>query len=404
MKTIVVIGGGPGGMMAAATASEGSQVILIEKNEKLGKKLYITGKGRCNITNACDIEDLFKNVAHNGNFLYSAFYTFSNHATIQFFNDLGLKTKIERGNRVFPLSDKSSDVIKTMEKLLKEKKVDIRLNTIVKDIILENNNITGVILNNNEIINCDAVVIATGGSSYPQTGSTGDGYIWSKKMGHRVVKPTGALVPLVSNDEDIKSLQGISLRNVTATLYEGNSKINSLFGEMLFTHFGISGPIILSLSSFMKDGKKYSVKINFKPALDISQLDNRILRDFDKYANKDMINALDDLLPKKIIPIILKRASIDGHKKVNQITKEERNQLQRILTEFTISINGKRPITEAIITSGGISTKEIDPSTMASKKINNLYFAGEVIDLDALTGGFNLQIAFSTGYLAGSSC
>lgn len=404
MKNIIVIGGGAAGMMAAGIASERNNVMLIEKNEKLGKKLFITGKGRCNITNACDIEELFENVVSNKSFMYSAFYSFSNNETVRFFNDLGLSTKIERGNRVFPLSDKSSDVIKTFEKFLKAGNVNIMYNTPVKDIVINGNRVIGVLLEDNRVMNCDGVIIATGGLSYPQTGSTGDGYKWAEKAGHNIVSQKSALVPLISNDYFIKELQGLSLKNVTATLYRNNKKIMTLMGEMLFTHFGISGPIIISLSSIMDNKGKYVIEVNLKPALDYTTLDNRILRDFEKYNNKDIINSLDDLLPKKLIPIIIKNSEVDNHKKVNQITKEERSRLINSIQNLKINIDGKRSIREGIITSGGIDVKEIDPSTMESKKINGLFFAGEIIDVDALTGGFNLQIAFSTGYLAGISC
>ncbi|MFZ7133996.1 MAG: NAD(P)/FAD-dependent oxidoreductase [Eubacteriales bacterium] len=404
MKNVVVIGGGPAGMMAAAMASENHHVTLFEKNEKLGKKLYITGKGRCNLTNACETESLFDHVVTNKNFLYSAFYIFSNERTISFLNELGLKTKVERGNRVFPQSDKSSDVIKILEKYLSQNHVEIRLNSPVKDIVIEQERVKGVLMDNDIIIDCNAVIIATGGLSYPQTGSTGDGYVWGKKAHHHIVPPKSALVPLTSNDDYVKELQGLSLRNVEATLYKRDIKIKSMMGEMLFTHFGISGPIILSLSSMMRDKDSYIIKINLKPALDMETLDHRIRRDFEKYTNKDLINALDDLLPKKLIPVIIKIAQLDQHKKVNQITKEERSQLVEAFQKLPIHIEGKRPLSEAIITSGGICVKEIDPATMASKKVKGLYFAGELIDVDALTGGFNMQIAFSTGYLAGFSC
>lgn len=406
INNVIVIGGGPAGMIAAGTASmkESNEVILIEKNEKLGKKLYITGKGRCNFTNACEIEELFDNIMSNKSFLYSAFYSFSNYQIIQFFNDLGLKEKIERGNRVFPKSDKSSDVIKALEKYLKINDVNIKLKTNVKDVIVKNNKVYSIILDNQTEIKCDKLIIATGGLSYPQTGSTGDGYKWAKKLGHSIINTNAALVPLVSSDDFVTDLQGLSLKNVEVSLLKDKKLVNSYFGEMIFTHFGVSGPAILSLSSIIKDNNKYQIKINLKPSLDFDMLDKRILRDFEKYYNKDYKNALNDLLPKKMIPIIISLSQIDENKKVNQITKEERHRLIDSIHNLTINIKAKRPISEAIITSGGINTKEINPATMESKLINGLFFAGEIIDVDALTGGYNLQISFSTGHMSGNNC
>ncbi|MFZ7120444.1 MAG: NAD(P)/FAD-dependent oxidoreductase [Eubacteriaceae bacterium] len=405
-NNVIVVGGGPAGMIAAGTASmkEYNEVILIEKNEKLGKKLYITGKGRCNFTNACEIEELFDSTISNKSFLYSAFYSFSNYQTIQFFNDLGLEEKIERGNRVFPKSDKSSDVIKALEKYLKINDVNIKLKTTVKDVIVRNNKVYSIILDNQTEIKCDKLIIATGGLSYPQTGSTGDGYKWAKKLGHSIINTNAALVPLVSSDDFVVDLQGLSLKNVEVSLIKDKKVVNSYFGEMIFTHFGVSGPAILSLSSMIKDNNKYQIKINLKPSLDFNMLDKRILRDFEKYYNKDYKNALNDLLPKKMIPIIISLSRIDESKKVNQITKEERHRLINIIHNLTLNIKSKRPISEAIITSGGINTKEINPATMESKLINGLFFAGEIIDVDALTGGYNLQISFSTGYMSGNNC
>lgn len=404
MGKIVVIGGGAAGMMAAGTAASRHEVVLVEKNEKLGKKIFITGKGRCNFTNNCEIEELIENVVTNKSFLYSAFYTFSNISTIELFNELGLKEKVERGNRVFPQSDKSSDVIKAMSKYLEKNNVEVRLNTTVKDLLVEDDKIKGVLLENNQKIECDGVILATGGVTYSQTGSTGDGYKFAKKIGHEIIEAKGALIPLVSDDSFVKELQGLSLKNVSVSLFKGNRKVKEVFGEMLFTHFGLSGPAILSLSSLIKDEGSYTIKINLKPALDEETLDSRILRDFEKYANKSLKNALDDLLPKKMIPIIIEQSGIDEYKKVNQITKEERSKIREILQNLIVSIKGKRPINEGIITSGGIKVKEVNPATMESKIVEGFYIAGEVLDVDALTGGFNLQIAFSTGYLAGISC
>ncbi|HAE61548.1 MAG TPA: aminoacetone oxidase family FAD-binding enzyme [Eubacteriaceae bacterium] len=402
MNKVVVIGGGPAGMMAAGkAASLGNEVVIIEKNEKLGKKLFITGKGRCNFTNDCDIEELFDNVITNKKFLYSAFYSFSNMDTIAFFNQLGLKEKVERGGRVFPASDKSSDVIKAMEKYLAQNNVEIMLNTKVKDIIISDKKASGVILQNNVEIKADKIILATGGLTYPQTGSTGDGFDFAQKTGHKVKSPRGALIPLVSDDGFIKELQGLSLRNIKATLFESDKKKTEMFGEMIFTHFGLSGPVILSMSSFMKENKKYRIEIDLKPALDMQTLDKRLQRDFDKYSNKQFKNSLDDLLPQRLIPIVVEMSKIKEDKRVNQVSKEERQKLAEVLKGFSVNIKSKADIHLGIITSGGVEAREIDPSTMESKKISGLYFAGEIIDVDAMTGGFNLQIAFSTGYLAG---
>lgn len=407
---LIVIGGGPAGMLSAATASDnGLRVILLEKNSKLGKKLYLTGKGRCNVTNYGDINDFFTHVITNPRFLYSAFKAFDNHELIALLNSLGIPTKVEQGNRVFPASDKSSDVIKALQKNLQKNKVAIKLLTEVEKITFQNQQITGVLLNNGKPITATKVVIATGGISYPQTGSTGDGYNMARQTGHTLKEPKPALIPLVIEEKWVKDLQGLALKNVSIkALLNAKVKVEQ-FGEMLFTHFGVSGPIILSLSSLIKDyiatpaNKPVQLIIDLKPALTLEQLDARLLRDFNKYNGKQIKNALDDLLPQKMIPIVINLANIDIHKQVNQINKHERSRLVHTLKNIPLTVTGTRPINEAIVTCGGIDVKEINPSTMESKIIQGLYFAGEIIDVDALTGGYNLQIAFSTGFLSGIS-
>ena len=410
MKQVIVVGGGAAGMMAAITsARNGHRVTLLEQNEKLGKKLFITGKGRCNITNASDMDVLFSNVITNKKFLYSAFYQFDNYQTIAFFEELGLKTKIERGERVFPESDKSSDVIAALQKELKKLEVKVLLYTKVEEILEENGHTKGVIVRKdgeNKIFKADAVIVATGGISYPSTGSTGDGYRLAKDMGHQVTKLYPALVPFEIEDTFLKGLQGLSLKNVGLTLFAGKKKIYDGFGEMLFTHFGISGPLVLSASSYVSgDIQKQSmeVEIDLKPALTEEQLHARILRDFEEIHNKQFKNGLDKLLPQKLIPVIVELSGIQKNKSINSVTKEERNRLVNLLKHFRMVVKGLRGYNEAIITKGGISVKDINPQTMESKIINGLYFVGEVLDLDALTGGYNLQIAWSTGYLAGIS-
>lgn len=405
-KKVIVIGGGPAGMMAAGIAArEGKEVHLFEKNEKLGKKLFITGKGRCNFTNASTIETIIESVIRNPFFLYSAFYTFSNDAVIEFFEKWGVKSKVERGNRVFPLSDKSNDIIKALHKFMMAGNVHIHLNQDVDTIILNNNIVQGVKLKQGGIMKADRVIVATGGLSYPKTGSTGDGLLMAKKLGHKIINPKAALVPVIIKEDWIKDLQGLSLKNVEISLLKNNKLVKREFGEMIFTHYGLSGPIVLSLSSFMEQPySKYIVSINLKPALSEKQLDQRLQRDFDKYTNKQFKNSLQDILPKKMIPIILYLANIEEDKFVHQITKEERKNLVYLLQNLKISVDTLRPIEEAIVTAGGINTNEINPSTMESKIIEGLYFAGEIMDVDALTGGYNLQIAFSTGYLAGINC
>jgi len=406
LKKVIVIGGGASGMMAAVIASrEGKSVTLIEKNEKLGKKLFITGKGRCNLTNAVEIDGLINNIPGNGKFMYSSFYTFSNYDLMEFMESLGVKLKIERGNRVFPVSDKSSDIIKAFEKYLLRQNVNIMLKTRVDDILIDNENIRSVVCGGKEIY-CDSLIIATGGKSYPLTGCTGDGYRFAEKAGHKIVKIRPSLVPLVAKEDWVKDLQGLSLKNVSIQLTHKSKVIYDDFGEMIFTHFGVSGPIILSSSRFVIDKLPESVflSINLKPGLTAEELDKRIQSDFEKYSRKLFKNSLDDLLPQKIIPIIIRLSNIKEDKEVNQITRDERQQLVNLLTNLTMTITDTRNIDEAIITAGGVSVKEIDPYTMESKLVKGLHFAGEVVDVDALTGGFNLQIAFSTGYCAGLNC
>lgn len=407
MSNVIVIGAGAAGMMAAiAAAGNGHQVTVLEKNEKAGKKIYITGKGRCNITNACDVEELFNNVVTNKKFLYSAFYGFTNDDVIAMLNDAGLPTKVERGNRVFPVSDRAGDVISALVRIMKKLGVKLEYDTTVTEIVTDNSCITGVRCASGKVYPADAVIVATGGVSYPTTGSTGDGYEFAQKTGHNVTALSPALVPFNVAEEDVKELQGLALKNSGVTIYDGKKKLYEDFGELLFTHFGVSGPTVLSASSYVaKKIKEHPLKlvIDLKPGLDVEQLDARVLRDFEEFMNKNFNNALDKLLPKSLIPVIIKRSGIDEYKKVHEISREERMRLVNTIKNLEFTLTGLRGFNEAIITQGGVSVKDIDPSTMESKKVKGLYFAGEVLDLDAVTGGFNLQIAWSTGHLAGMS-
>ena len=392
-------------MMAAVFAARnGQNVQLLEKNEKLGKKLFITGKGRCNITNAADIEDLFTAVISNPKFLYSGFYSFTNQQVIDFFEELGVKTKIERGERVFPVSDHSSDVIAAFSRELKSLGVSVSLHTEVRELLCEQDKVCGVLLTNGKKMKADAVIVATGGISYPSTGSTGDGYRFAKETGHRVTELLPSLVPMEVRQWYAKELQGLSLRNIEICITDGKKKLYEEFGEMLFTHYGVTGPVILSASSVVGKTlrkKELTLHIDLKPALSEEQLDKRILREFDANHNKQYKNSIDSLFPAKLKPVMIELSEIEPEKKVNEITKEERQRLVHLIKDFTMTLTGLRSYNEAIITKGGVSVKEIDPGTMESKKMKGLYFAGEVLDLDAVTGGYNLQIAWSTGYLAG---
>lgn len=402
---VIVIGGGAAGIMAAIRAAENSaKVILFEKNNRLGKKLSITGKGRCNITNTADIAEVVKNIPGNGKFLYSALKNFTTADTINFFESLGLKTKIERGGRVFPESDNAAEVIEVLEKKLFALGVEIKLNSRVTEIISDGKKIIGVEVDK-KFYNADKVILATGGASYPATGSTGDGFILAEKVGHTIKKILPALVPLEVEEDFIKDLQGLSLKNVRVTLRADNKKITEIFGEMLFTHFGVSGPIILTLSGqiakLLHEKKFVEIVINLKPALTAEQLNLRILRDFEKFKHKIIKNSLNELLPQKLIPVILDLAYIDENKKICDVTKIERRRLAEVLQNLSLTITKTRPIAEAIVTAGGVSVKEINPKTMESKILSGLFIVGEVADVDGFTGGFNLQAAWAMGNLAG---
>ena len=402
MAKVIVIGAGPAGIMAAITAAENHKVLLIDSNEKIAKKLFITGKGRCNITNAKDIGDFFDYIPGNPHFLYSALYSFTNNDVIEMIENEGTKLKVERGGRVFPESDKSSDIIKALSKKLSKAKVDIRLNSKVTDVFLENDIIKSVEINGSERISADYFIIATGGASYPLTGSRGEGQVLAEKMGHKIIDLKPSLVPVELNGDWFKELIGLTLKNIKLDILDSKNKVKySNQGEMKFTSYGISGPIVLSGSRFIDYKDTYSISIDLKPSLDEKELDLRIQKDFKKYINKDFRNSLDDLLPQKMIPIVIEKTKINEEKRVNEITKEERRNLVKVLKKFELTIKDFRPVEEAIITSGGINIKEINPKTMESKLVKGLYFAGEIIDVDSYTGGFNLQIAYSTGYTAG---
>ena len=405
MRTVVVGGGASGMISAYFAARKGNEVILLEKNEKLGKKIYITGKGRCNLTNNSEVFDFLQNVTTNAKFLHSAINSFTPKNTIDFFTSEGLKLKTERGNRVFPESDKSSDVIKTLEKALLKMGVDVRLNTKVKRIITKDSVIYGVVTEQGEIL-CDSVIICTGGLSYPLTGSTGDGFKFAKELGHDVIPLKPSLVGLELIGNDFSSLQGLSLKNIGYKVQNGDKVIFSDFGEMLFTHFGVSGPVVLSSSCMINkmDVNNLSIVIDLKPALNLDMLEKRLIREFAKNNKKTISNVMPSLLPKSLITVILKNSNISQKKICAEITKEERQRLISSLKSLTFKIKALRPIDEAIVTSGGVDVKQINPKTMESKIIKGLYFGGEVMDVDAFTGGFNLQIAFSTGFIAGNNC
>lgn len=418
MSRVVVIGGGAAGMFAAMGAAEaGHRVTILEQNEKLGKKLYITGKGRCNLTNACDTQDLFGNIPRNPRFLYSAIYSYDNFRVMDFFENHGMKIKTERGNRVFPMSDHSSDVIATLQRRLQQLGVKICLHTRVQEVLTEacfadnheekqdRRRVSGVGTDQGNY-EADAVIIATGGISYPSTGSTGDGYRFAGNLGHKIEELSPSLVPMTVKEEYCMQMQGLSLRNIEVTIRDGKKLLYQEFGELLFTHFGVSGPLILSASSVVNDRirkRELQLEIDLKPALTEEQLDARILRDFEENKNRQFKNVIQRLLPSKMIPVVISLSGISPEKKINEITREERCRLLQVVKHFPLTLTGLRDFKEAIITRGGVNVKQINPSTMESKLVRGLYFAGEVLDVDAYTGGFNLQIAWSTGYLAGSS-
>lgn len=406
MKTdVVVIGGGPAGLFSAAIAAKnGNKVILIDKNDVLARKLRITGKGRCNVTNSADISDFIGMVCSNPHFMYSAFYSFTNQDLIDFFEKSGVPLKEERGGRIFPVSDSAKDIANALIRYAKDNGVVIIKDCVIK-VIQENNNVTAVQTKTGKKIDCSRVIVATGGASYPLTGSNGDGYKFARNLGHTVVEPYPSLIPLLVKEEYVGDLQGLSLKNIAIKVFKEKKCVYEDFGEMIFTHYGLSGPVILSASSNLKniESSNYKISIDLKPALTFEQLDKRIQRDFEKNINKNFSNSLDDLLPSKLIDTFIKLSGIDPYIKVHQINKQQRMVLCDLLKNLTFTITGVRPIEEAIITRGGVNTKEINPSTMESKIINGLFFCGEVIDVDAYTGGFNLQIAFSTAYLAGTN-
>ena len=404
MMKIAVIGAGAAGLLAAGKASENAETILIEKNARVGLKLGITGKGRCNITNNADIEDFFSMYPHSAKFLYSALYNFTNYDIIALVEKYGVKTKVERGGRVFPVSDRALDVVTALKKyaLLGGAKL---IQDEVKALIIENGAVKGV-KTRSRTITADRVIVCTGGKSYPKTGSTGDGYKFASEAGHTIIEPKASLIPLITEEKWVRSLMGLSLRNIRITAFDAkNKKVFSDFGEMLFTHFGISGPVVLSMSAYLDNigEESYRIEVDLKSALDEEKLSARILRDFEKYSKKHLINALDDLLPKALIPVVIDLADIEPHKTAGEVTRAERMSLVHILKHLPLTAVDTRPVEEAIVTAGGVSVKEINPSTMESKLVKGLYFAGEVIDINGYTGGYNLQAAFSTGYLAGES-
>ncbi len=406
MKNTVVIGGGPAGMMAAGQAAlRGQQVTLIEKKERVGRKLFITGKGRCNVTNASDPEEHISNAMSNPYFLYSSIYGFTPEDTMAFFEGMGVPLKTERGKRVFPVSDKSGDIVKAMEQFVKESGASILYDTAVTDITAEKGRVKAVVCGKRNIP-CDSVILATGGLSYPATGSTGDGYRLARKLGHSITKCYPSLVPLKVKEKWVESLMGLSLKNIKMSVLLKGKEIYSDMGEMMFAHFGITGPLVLTASRYIDDktDERPVIRIDMKPALNEKELDARLLRDIKKYANKDFKNALNDLLPQKLIPIVIMLTGIDESKKANSITKEERARLLKVIKNIELTVTDTAGYNEAVITRGGINVDEIDPSTMESRLVKGLYFAGEIIDVDSLTGGFNLQIAFSTGYIAGTNC
>lgn len=404
MKKIIVIGGGAAGMMAAyAAAKNNNEVILCERNEKLGKKIYITGKGRCNVTNACDLSDFFDNIFENPSFAYSSIYTFTPDNLVELLEEAGTKTKVERGFRVFPESDKASDVTKALTRLLNKNNVNVMLDTYVKELIIENSVACGVRFLDGKKLRCDAVILCCGGKSYETTGSDGNGYALAKKAGHDIIEPTPALVGIKTKEKWVENLAGLSLKNVSVTLYENNKKKYTQMGEMLFTHTGVSGPVILTMSCLMKKDCEYRISIDLKPALDEKKLDNRILRDFEEFRNKDIKNALVKLLPSSLIGLIVELSEIPPEKKVNQLTVNERKSILDNIKNLSLNVESLGEFKEAIITKGGVDVKQVVSSTMESKIVKNLYFAGEMLALHAFTGGFNLQLAFSTGYLAGES-
>ena len=407
MSKVLIVGGGAAGMLASIFAARnGHEVHVYEKNEKLGKKLYITGKGRCNLTNACDMDTLFASVRTNSRFLYSAFYGFTNQDAMAFFEDEGLKIKTERGDRVFPLSDKSADVLDTMRRSMRRAGVEVHLNTEVRDLLITDGQVKGLLLADQTQVDGDAVMVATGGLSYPVTGSTGDGYRFAKEAGHKVTDCIPSLTPFNIREDFVKELQGLSLKNVELRIYNGKKEVFREFGEMMFTHFGITGPLVLTASSYvgaLAAKQELRAVLDLKPALSEEQLDQRILREFDANQNKSFKNVIGSLFPAKLTPVMIALGDIEPDKKVHDISREERQGFVKLTKSLPMTVTGLRDYKEAIITKGGVAVKEINPSTMESKYVKGLYFIGEVLDLDAVTGGFNLQIAWSTAYAAGNA-